>query len=114
MCTHLRASYDTHDMCVACRRKEGCPKCMRDDKCHFRLGWSDIECSVYECNLRKKEQRKQKKLHKIQRDSVSSEDSMAMDPAEEFEDMVAEESGVESVSVKSLVTKVPAKRISVQ
>ena len=96
----------THTTCVPCVEV-----CTRDDNCHFCLGWSDIEWSLYERNLQKKENRKQKKLDKIQCESVSSEDSLAVNP-EESEDTAAEESEMESGSVKSVVARVSTKRIT--
>ena len=32
-CSHFQASFDTHDMFVSCRAKEGRPECTREDNC---------------------------------------------------------------------------------
>ena len=84
---------------------------LRDDNCQFCLGWTDIEWSLYKCNLQRKEKRKQKKFDKVQWESISSEDSLAVDP-EDSEDTAEEESEMESGSLKSVATRFSTKRIT--
>ena len=69
-CSRFHVAYDTHDMCAPCRHKEGHQECTRDLNCQNCTNWSDIEWSLYERNLQQKGYRRQKKLDKMQLQSL--------------------------------------------
>ena len=106
----FRVVYDSHDMYATCRHIEGRQECTRESNCLYCLNMSDIEWSLYGHNLQRKEKRKQMELDKVQcAESVSSEDSLAVEP-EDSENTAVEESEVEdSGNLKSAVMKVLSK-----
>ena len=57
-------------MCAPCRHKEGHQECTRDLNFQYCINWSDIEWSLHESNLQQKGKKRQKKLDKMQRQSL--------------------------------------------
>ena len=70
LCSHFRIAYHTHYMCAPCRHNEGHQEYNRDLNFQYCINWSGIEWSLHESNLQQKGKKRQKKLDKMQRQSL--------------------------------------------
>ena len=50
-CSHFGASFDTQDMCVSCKAKEGRPECPGEDNGVACVSWDDVIWDHYENNI---------------------------------------------------------------
>ena len=111
-CLHFRVAYGTYDMHVPCRHKEGHQECARDSNCQYCINWSDIKWSVYDRNLQRKGKRRQKKLDKMQRQSLQKTPwQLALKIQKTWQQKNCRWKILEVSS--SLFTRVPSKRIAV-